>query len=89
MPAPNRPTIIPAGGSPDLVPFEDLAGRQEIAERFGVTVTAVDTWRRRYPTFPAPITVLSGTPIWRLAAVIAWHAATPRKPGRPRGSRNG
>lgn len=67
-----------------LVAFEDLAGRQEIADRLGVTVAAVDTWRRRYPTFPTPLVVLSATPIWRWSAVASWARATPRRPGRPK-----
>lgn len=68
----------------ELVPFADLVGRQEIAERIGVTVAGIDTWRRRYPTFPEPLLVLSGTPIWRWSTVAAWAHATPRRPGRPR-----
>jgi hypothetical protein len=68
----------------ELVPFADLVGRQEIAERLGITVAAIDTWRRRYPSFPDPLIVLSSTPIWRWSIVAAWAHATPRRPGRPR-----
>ena len=67
-----------------LVAFDDLVGRQEIAEKLGVTVAAVDTWRRRYATFPEPIAVLSSTPIWRWSIVSSWARSTPRRPGRPK-----
>ena len=72
-----------------LVPFQDLVGRQEISVLLEVTVSAVDTWRQRHPDFPAPIVVLSGTPVWRWTAVQAWHRTHPRKPGRPRKSSRG
>jgi hypothetical protein len=84
MPDPARrpPTRVPLDGR-QLVAFEDLVGRQEIAEQLGVTVAAVDTWRRRYPTFPEPLVILSATPIWRWSAVSSWARSTPRRPGRP------
>jgi predicted DNA-binding transcriptional regulator AlpA len=82
-------SIDPAAFTPplrevELVPFDDLVGRQEIAERQGVTVSAIDTWRRRYKTFPEPVTTLSGTPIWRWSDVARWIRSTPRKSGRPK-----
>ena len=74
-------------GTGSLMPFQDLVGRQEIAQHLECTVSAVDTWRHRYPSFPPPLLTLSGTPIWRWADVIEWHRAHPRKPGRPRKSK--
>lgn len=80
--SPPPPTL--AIDARHLVPFDDLVGRQEIAERLGVTVAAVDTWRRRSGAFPAPLIVLSSTPIWRMAAVTGWASRNRRRAGRPR-----
>jgi hypothetical protein len=68
----------------ELVAFADLVGRQEIAERLGVTPAGVDTWRRRDPDFPEPAVTLSGTPVWRWQLVQAWHAGARHHAGRPR-----
>ena len=84
--APSPALTIAPEAARQLVPFTDLVGRQEIAEQLSVTVTAVDTWRRRYDTFPAPLAIISGTPIWRRSAILAWSHATPRRAGRPRKS---
>jgi hypothetical protein len=81
LPSPAPVTAIDAR---QLVPFDDLVGRQEIAAKLQVTVAAVDTWRRRYGKFPEPVTTLSGTPIWRWSHVAQWARTTPRRPGRPR-----
>lgn len=67
-----------------LVDLADLVGRAEIAERAGIRLQTVDTWRRRYPdTFPDPIGTISGTPLWLWPAIEAWIEATPRLVGRP------
>jgi hypothetical protein len=66
-----------------LVDLADLVGRAEIAERAGIKLQTVDTWRRRYPTFPAPMGLISGTPIWYWPDVRAWIDGTPRDVGRP------
>jgi hypothetical protein len=66
-----------------LVDLHDLVGRSEIAERAKVKLAAVDTWRRRYDTFPAPMGTISGTPIWFWPEVKAWIDDTPRDVGRP------
>ena len=69
-----------------LLPFNDLVGRQEIAELLSVSVSSVDTWRHRHASFPDPLAILSGTPIWRWSEIQMWHRTYPRKPGRPRKS---
>jgi hypothetical protein len=66
-----------------LVDLADLVGRAEIAERAGIRLQTVDTWRRRYPSFPDPMGTISGTPIWHWPAVEAWIRDTPRDAGRP------
>lgn len=68
-----------------LVPLDDLVGRQEIADRLGAVVSTVDSWRRRYgDTFPEPVAVVSGTPLWRWTVVSTWARNDRRHPGRPR-----
>jgi len=86
MPSPNATVYgtTPPLRELDLVPFEDLVGRAEIAKREGVTKAGVDTWRRRYPDFPEPVVVISSTPVWRWSEVNRWLRATSRKRGRPR-----
>lgn len=66
-----------------LVDIDDLVGRGEIAKRSGARLQTVDTWRRRYPDFPAPMAAISGTPIWSWAVVREWIDKTPRLVGRP------
>lgn len=69
-----------------LIDLGELVGRAEIAQRAGIKLQTVDTWRRRYETFPEPIGTISGTPLWLWPAVEAWIRDTPRDVGRP-GSR--
>ena len=66
-----------------LIDLDDLVGRREIAERARIKVVTVDTWRRRYPTFPMPIGEISGTPLWSWQEVHTWIVETPREVGRP------
>ena len=66
-----------------LVDLDDLVGRREIAKRARIKVATVDTWRRRYDTFPAPLGEISHTPLWSWAEVEVWIRDTPRDVGRP------
>ncbi|HEY4869606.1 MAG TPA: helix-turn-helix domain-containing protein [Candidatus Dormibacteraeota bacterium] len=54
-------------------------GATEIAELFGVPVNTVYTWRKR-GLLPTPDWIVSNSPIWRLARILAWS----RKSGLPR-----
>jgi predicted DNA-binding transcriptional regulator AlpA len=49
----------------------DPVGAQEIAERAGVQRDTVWKWRRRYPDFPAPVTLNMG-PVWDWPDVARW-----------------
>ena len=55
-----------------------LVTRQQIAALLGVTVYAVDKWRKRGGGFPQVVTVFGQSPVWREAEVIAWAEATGR-----------
>ena len=70
----------------------ELVGPAEVAERAGVSRSAVTQWRRRHADFPAPVAVLgagrqapkgdaAGMPVWTWGAIHAWLAATGRLPG--------
>lgn len=58
----------------------DLVGRTEIAERLGVSIKTVDSWRSRPPVVPMPDEALtiSGTPVWLWSEIERWAAATGR-----------
>lgn len=53
-------------------------GTVEIAERCGVSRSAVDAWRARHDTFPAPCYTVGGRPAWEWAEVQAWAVGTNR-----------
>ena len=55
-----------------------LVTRQQIAVLLGVSVFAVDKWRKRGGGFPQPVAVFGQSPVWRKAEVIAWAQATGR-----------
>jgi hypothetical protein len=50
----------------------DLIGLQEIAAIAGVTTSAVSNWRTRDESFPAPLTVLAGGPVFDAGQVRRW-----------------
>ncbi len=71
----------------DMASELDLVGPVEVAQRAGVTRSAVTQWRKRYADFPAPLAVIgsgrqgprggevAGTPVWSWPAVAAWLAS--------------
>ena len=75
---------------PDLL---DLVAAGDVAQRAGVTVSAVRKWRARYSDFPAPLAVVgagrraprgeaAGTPVWAWAQVARWLETTGRRSTR-------
>ena len=54
-----------------------LLDRHKIAERLGVTVWAVDKWRRR-KDFPAIVDTYGQSPVWREVEIVAWAEKTGR-----------
>jgi predicted DNA-binding transcriptional regulator AlpA len=67
----------------ELVAYLKLVGPGEIAERAGVTTSAVLKWRERNDDFPAPIAELQQGPVWRWADVEPWIKSR-KKRGRPK-----
>lgn len=63
-------------------PERTLVGVFEIANRAGVAVATVHSWRRRHPEFPEPVVTLAAGPVWRWADVEAWTHTL--RQGRPR-----
>jgi hypothetical protein len=61
----------------------DLVSVAEIAQRAGVAVATVQSWRRRRTDFPEPVVRLAAGPVWRWDTVAEW-IAVPRPGGRPR-----
>ena len=72
-----------------LTGADELVGPREIAERAGVTRSAVSTWIRRHEAFPGPVGMIGAeraignqgggrTPIWRWGDVQTWLASTGR-----------
>jgi len=53
-------------------------GTVEIADRLGVTRSAVDAWRRRQVGFPDPAWTVGGRPAWDWAAIERWARRTGR-----------
>ena len=57
----------------------DPVGTVEIADRMGVTRSAVDHWRQRPLGFPAPRWTVGGRPAWEWGDVAAWAERTGRR----------
>jgi predicted transcriptional regulator len=66
----------------------DLVSVSDVARRSGRPVSTVQSWRRRYLSFPQPIAKLSARPVWDWDEVKRWtrrHAAgeTRRRSWKP------
>lgn len=61
-----------------VVKVSDLVGVAEIAQRIGVEVGTVQSWRRRHDDFPEPIARLSAGLVWAWPDVDDWARATGR-----------
>jgi len=62
-----------------MSPDASLISMPEIAELAGVRRPVVTTWRRRFPSFPAPVReplARSGSPLFEANAVVDWLVAT-------------
>jgi predicted nucleic acid-binding protein len=84
--APHRLSEARTGYSSAAPAPADLVGVAEIAEVARTSVNTVQSWRRRYRTFPTPLATLAAGPVWNRAAVEAWidgrrPRALPRRPG--------
>lgn len=70
-----------------------LLGIEDIAHNLGVAVATVNKWRQHH-ILPAPVTTISGVPIFAWQDILNWALATNRvrlvpildKGGRPKGS---
>lgn len=60
----------------------ELGGTAEVAAAGRVALATVHSWRARHASFPAPLLVLRGGPLWDMAGVREWLAVE-RRPGRP------
>ncbi len=56
----------------------DLVGVSEIAERAGVSIHTVYSWRKRKLGFPDPVSDLRGLLVWEWVDVEAWLRSTGR-----------
>lgn len=56
----------------------DPVGTVEIAERLGVSRSAVDAWRMRSLGFPDPKWTVGGRPAWNWPDVETWATETGR-----------
>ncbi len=66
-------TLVQSGQAKRAVTSRlDLVGKNEIAERLGVSVPAVQRWRYADLGFPESDYVISGTPVWRWSRVDRW-----------------
>lgn len=50
----------------------NLVNVMDIAEMAGVTRTAVQMWKRRYPDFPKPHRQVTGRDVWLRSDVQRW-----------------
>lgn len=68
----------------------DLMGVGEVAERLGVSRQRVDQLTREHADFPEPVEHLRSGRVWKKAAIEAWIASHPERPGgRPRKQQGG
>lgn len=71
-------------------PSPRLFGVNELCERWGITKQAIAKRRRDDPLFPLPHQTLTSGPVWTLAQVVEYEAASGREPVTgTRGARDG
>ena len=75
----------PADGEA-LVDRHELLGTPELAERLGVSRQRIAQMSAEKGRFPAPVTTVRGTSVWRWGDVVDWISAGNWKkaPGRPK-----
>ena len=56
----------------DTTNVDELVGPVEVAELLQVKVNTIAQWRLRFPDFPEPVKVISGTRIWRRGQIESW-----------------
>ena len=61
----------------DLVHPRDLVGPSEVARALGVQLATVHQWRHR-SLMPAPVAIVTSTPVWLWADVEDWARRTGR-----------
>jgi hypothetical protein len=84
---PHEPAV-PGKNHDKYLVVGDLVSVAEIARRLGHPVSTVQTWRRRYETFPRPLATLAARPVWDWDQVEPWvrrHAAGETRRRRSRG----
>lgn len=85
----RRAAAVPQGGEGRRVsetgvaytgsasPSADLVSVAEISARAGRPVNTIQSWRRRYRDFPAPVVQLAAGPIWSWGSVAEWISGRP------------
>ncbi|HUG30896.1 MAG TPA: PIN domain-containing protein [Candidatus Limnocylindria bacterium] len=78
---PSSAARVPRRLSESAAQYEsasDLVSVAEIAARSGRSVNTVQSWRRRHPDFPAPVTTLAAAPVWAWSDIEPWVARRSR-----------
>ena len=74
----------------ELLDMFGFVGATEIAERAGVSQSAVSMWQKRHADFPKPVIELAMGPIWSWRDVEPWVERQKAKgPGRPKKTDDG
>lgn len=53
--------------------YSDIVDSATIAQRYGVSRSAVADWRARYADFSEPLPTSTLNPVFSWRAVVAWH----------------
>jgi len=60
----------------------DMAGNVDLAKKYDVLPATVANWKVRYPDFPAPLTHISGAPVFSFKQVAKWYKTKDWKKGK-------
>lgn len=63
-------------------PLIDLAGIGDLATKYKRGSATIANWRIRYEDFPAPLTHISGAPVFSYQQVAKWHNGKNWKKGK-------